>query len=53
MGSSSMGEEGGIHVLKGMGRPRGEEENKEREQSVNILTGTHTEPVLTKNLIQD
>jgi len=34
MGSSSMGEEGGIHVLKGMGRPRGEEENKERENKV-------------------
>lgn len=25
----------------------------EREQSVNILTGTHKEPVLSKNLIQD
>lgn len=28
-------------------------EQGEREQSVNILTGTHKEPVLTKNLIQD
>lgn len=28
-------------------------EQGEREQSVNILTGTHKEPVLGKNLIQD
>lgn len=37
------------------GEEEGEEENKEREreQSVNVLTGTHKEPVLSKNLIQD
>lgn len=47
-------EEAGNHVLTGMGRKRGRRRTRgEREQSVNILTGTHKEPVLSKNLIQD
>lgn len=48
--------EGVTHVITGIGR-RGERvresENRLQEQSVNILTGTYKEPVLSKNLIQD